>query len=255
MPCTWAIPAPLCSDTWENASADIQQAAQDFATTMLWAATGRKYGVCPVTVRPCGVRRDGFQWAWWGGEWAGGTWQPYIFNGTWYNCFCGCCSCEPRCQVRLMGPVNSVLQVTIGGVVIDPDTYRVDDEHWLVRTNGECWPFCPDMDTDDGPDVFEVTYGRGLEVPTVLLTAASILADEWAKMCVGDECRLSTRVQSGSRNGMTFEMIDPNMFLSDGLTGITEVDQIILALNPYRQKQRFRIYAPELRVPRMVTSP
>lgn len=255
MPCTWTIPEPLCcGDSWAAASPAQQQAAYDYATTVLWAATGRVYGLCPVTVRPCGPVRSGRGWDWWGGSWSGSTWVPYIFNGTWYNCFCGCCECEPMCQVRLMGPVNQVIQVTIGGVVVDPDTYRMDNEHWLVRLNGLCWPLCPDFNTDDGPDVFEVTYTRGLPVPTVLLQAASTLACEWAKACTGGDCRLSPRVQSISRSGVQIEMIDPNMFMDAGLTGLWEVDAVVTALNPYRLKQPLRVYAPELRVPRMVTS-
>jgi len=43
--------------------------------------------------------------------------------------------------------------------------------------------------------------------------------------------------------------------LEGGLTGMWEVDMVITALNPYRLKQRLRIYAPELNVPRTVTSP
>lgn len=154
-----------------------------------------------------------------------------------------------------MGPVNSIVEVTIGGIAVDPDTYRVDDEHWLVRTAGECWPFCADLDTDDGENVFIVTYLRGTPVPNALLRAASILALEWARGCSGGECRLSGRVTALARNGISIDMMDPSDILQGGLTGITEVDQIILAFNPGRLDRRLRIWAPELSVPRTVTSP
>lgn len=258
-PCGWVIPAPLCcGGVWDEMSSDVHEAAKDYASMVLWAATGRQYGLCEVTVRPCGMRRrqDGFG-EFWGYDWSGGTWIPYIFNGTWFNCGCGMgrCSCDPRCQVRLMGPVDGVLDVSIGGVTVDPSAYRVDDNHWLVRTDGDCWPRCPDMSTDDGAEVFTVTYLRGQPVPRALLRAASELACEWGKGCTGGNCRLSPRVQSLVRNGITIDMVDPAELLDSGLTGIATVDTIIIALNPYRNKQRLRIYAPELNAPRTVTSP
>lgn len=256
-PCDWEIPAPLCCPEWATLDPAIQAAAQEYAALILWAATGRQFGLCDVSVRPCGMTRcnDGML-DFYGFSWSGGTWVPYIFNGAWFNCACpGTCCCDPRCQVRLMGPVDSVTSVTIGGVAVNANTYRVDNDHWLVRTAGECWPVCADLDTDDGDNVFIVNYIRGTPVPAALLTAASTLACEWGKACIGAECRLSNRVTSLARNGITIDMASPEQFLDEGLTGLWEVDAIIRALNPYGHKQRRRIYAPELRVPRMVTTP
>lgn len=256
VPCSWNIPDPLCCESWETLSPAQQAAAHDYASTVLWAATGRQFGLCQITVRPCGMKRcqDGGA-EFFGYDWSGGTWVPYIFNGVWFNCGCaGMCCCDPRCQVRLMGPVDSIVEVSIGGVVIPPSSYRVDDEHWLVRTDGECWPQCSDMNSDDGDEVFLVTYLRGTAVPAALLNAAATLACEWGKACAGGDCRLGNRVTSMARNGVQINMVDPSELLADGLTGITEVDALIAVYNPYGLKQRIRIYAPELRVPRTVTS-
>ena len=258
-PCSWTIPEPLCcTAAWAATPAEVQSAARDYAATILWAATGRQFGLCEITVRPCGMRRcDSGLGEFWGYDWSGGTWVPYIFNGQWFNCMCGAvCCCEPRCQVRLMGPVFSIIEVTIGGIAVDPATYRVDDDHWLVRTAGECWPQCADMDTDDGDNVFEVTYQRGTAVPNALLRAAAALACEWAKACVGDDtCRLSNRVTSVARQGITIDMVSPDDLLDSGLTGRWEVDTVIRALNPHRNVERLRIYAPELNVPKQTTWP
>jgi hypothetical protein len=49
--------------------------------------------------------------------------------------------------------------------------------------------------------------------------------------------------------------MDPQAILEGGLTGLWEVDTIVMAFNPYKNHQRLRIYAPELNVPRTVTSP
>jgi hypothetical protein len=248
-PCGWTIPDPLCCSTeWAALDPAVQSSARDYAALILWAATGRQFGLCEVTVRPCGMKRcaDGM-YDFFGWDWSGNTWVPYIFTGI--------CSCDPRCQVRLMGPVDSIVEVLLDGIAVDPATYRVDDNHWLVRTAGQCWPFCVDMNEDTGPGTFEVTYARGTTPPPALLRAASTLACEWGKACVGNECRLSNRVTSIARQGVSIEMASPEAFLEDGLTGLWEVDSIIKALNPYSRKQRGRIYAPELNVPRMTTSP
>lgn len=257
-PCGWVLPAPLCCEEfWDTLDPAVQAAAQDYASVVLWAATGRRFGLCEVTVRPCGMKRcnDGLG-EFFGWNWSGGTWTPYIFNGEWFNCGCaGACCCEPRCQVRLAGPVDSVTEVRIGGVIVDPATYRVDDGYWLVRTAGECWPVCADLDTDDGDNVFEVDYLRGDPVPTSLLIAGALYACEFGKACVGDStCRLSNRVTSLARNGITIDMVSPDDLLSSGMTGLLEVDQIVRAWNPYGQKERRRIKAPELNWPRTVTS-
>jgi hypothetical protein len=112
------------------------------------------------------------------------------------------------------------------------------------------------MDTDDGDNVFEVTYLRGTPVPAALLVGAATLACEWAKACVGsDTCRLSNRVTSLIRQGITINMMDPQVLLDSGLTGLWEVDALIRALNPNGLPQRLRIYAPELNVARMTTWP
>lgn len=256
-PCGWIIPDPLCCDDWVGLSPTIQSSARDYAALVLWAATGRQFGLCTQIVRPCGMKQCSDNLGeFYGYDWSGGTWVPYIFNGAWFNCMCGgpCC-CDPRCQVRLMGPVDSITEVTIGGIAVDPATYRVDDQHWLVRTAGECWPTCADMDTDDGDNVFEVTYVRGTTPPPALLRAASTLACEWGKACVGGDCRLSNRVTSLARNGITIDMASPDEFLDNGMTGLWEVDSVIRALNPRGRVERARIFAPELNIPRTVTSP
>lgn len=252
-PCGWTIPDPLCCDTWAATPVAVQAAARDYAALILWAATGQQFGLCEITVRPCGMKPCGADaFTFWGTTWNAGTWTPYLFNGSWFNCRCpNVCCCEPRCQIRLMGDVAAIVEVTIGGVALDPSAYRVDDLHWLVRIDGECWPECGDLDSDDGPNVLEVTYLRGNPVPPALLNAAATLACEWAKACTGGDCRLSNRVTSISRSGIDISMVDPNDLLDNGLTGLWEVDSVIRALNPYMRKQRGRIYAPELNVPRM----
>lgn len=254
-PCGWTIPDPLCSDTWAAVPADVKAAARDYAALVLWAATGREFGLCEITVKPCRQERCGDNlWNFFGWSWASGTWMPYIFQGQWFNCACpNICCCDPRCQLRLMGDVDSIVEVLIDGIAVDPDTYFVNDKTWLVRTAPDCWPDCSDQNTPEGG--LSVTYMRGNPVPAALLRAAATLADEWAKACTGAECRLSNRVTSLARNGIQIDMLTPEELMEDGLTGLWDVDQVVLAINPHKRKQRGRIYSPGFKPPRMTTWP
>jgi hypothetical protein len=146
--------------------------------------------------------------------------------------------------------VAAVNEVKVDGVVIDPSAYRLDE--WrgmplLVRTDGECWPECQDMNLNDTePGTFAVTYTPGEALPTSGAIAAGKLAGEFIKSCQGAECSLPQQVASLSRNGVEVQMVDPTEFLADGLTGVADVDLWIRAVNPARKSQRSRVYSPDL---------
>lgn len=257
-PCSWTIDTSCCDD-WDTYSPTLQANAAAYASLVLWAATGRQFGLCPITVRPCGnwCTDDGVG----GWYWGGGMFLPYVVDGTWRNCWCGCnggscCSCAPACQVYLPGPVGEIVQVTVDGVVIDPATYRVYDQRWLVRTGvGNCWPDCQDYNVNSGAGTFFVTYTRGEQPPAPLLTAAGILACQWAKACLGQACRLTPYITGLSRQGVDFTAVDPMTLLDNGFTGLFEVDALIRAMNPLGQTHRMRLLSPDVDYPRMTTWP
>ena len=244
--CDWVIDDPLCCSCWSGANPAMKAQAITWATAVMNARTGRQFGLCEVTVRPCMKSACNGTGLWAGAWWRGSLWTPYLWQGQWFNCFCGdLCSCEPRCQVQLAGPVAEVTSVTIGGVVVNPATYRVDNFQWLVREGGECWPSCPNMDNaSGGTDVWEVTYLRGRTVPAEVLQATAILACEYVKRCENDSsCRLSSRISSMDRQGTSFTFVSPELMLSLGLTGISEVDDIIAAVNPAGLKYQPRVFS------------
>lgn len=248
--CPWTID-PGCCTGWDDFDEPVQQAAVDYATLVLWSATGRRFGVCTdVTVRPCMTCDDCF-----GGFWSGSEWTPYIYNGQWFNGLCNGLPCEPACQVWLPGPVVSVSEVLVDDVEVDPSAYQVQNYNWLVRIDGDCWPSFQDMGTASGDGTFFVTYDRGQVVPAALLNAAGILACEYAKACTGAQCRLPGRVASLARSGVQVTMVDISDVLKYGLTGLAEVDQVIMALNPFGLKSTPKVYSPDLPTVRQVTFP
>ena len=260
LPCNWDVDTGCCQDLWDEASTELQTAAAEYGAFTIWAATGRRFGLCERTVRPCGRQCNECQQGWY---WADGFFIPYILNGEWRNCWCGydggagCCTCEPRCQVWLPGPVASipVSGVSVDGAVVPMEGHwRVDNGHWLVRIDDECWPDCQDYNVaPTEANTFQVTYNVGIPVPSILLRAAGELACEWMKSCMGQACRLPQRVQSIVRQGTTISMVDVDTLLKNGLTGITTVDQIITMFNPYGLKSRMKISSPDIPVTRITT--
>lgn len=267
-PCLWPDTASLCCTEWDDYDPDLQEQAFEWAKAILWMATGRQFGLCEITVRPCGrVCNNSNASGWfWDGQ---GTWVPYIWQGNWYNCWCGsngpggCCTCDPNCQVYLPGPVHSVTHVQVDGASLpitgSDGSYNwfVLDQQWLIRTDTEaCWPNCADQNLGPGSaDAFEVTYLRGKAVPTALANAVGILACEYAKACLGLPCRLPSRVSSISRQGVSVNMVPIEEVLKNGLTGLWEVDQLIMMYNPYGLKGRTRFFSPDLPEGRQITYP
>lgn len=254
-PCSWVLDDIVCGCGCEDYPPAVQERAEQYASYILWAATGRRYGLCEQTVRPCGRSKGTAMPTWgWGALWSGGLWWPFIgADGLWRNCGChGFCNCAPKCEAYLPGPVNSITEVLVDQQVVDPSTYEVQDNHWLVRINGGCWPENPDMAANEA---FEVTYLKGEPVPPVLANAARTLACEFAKGCVGDQCRLPGRLQFIARQGVTAQMVDLDRLMDRGLTGLHEVDQIIAAMNPHAIKERPRVWSPDRPFPRTVTTP
>ena len=254
MPCNWDVDVSCCPD-WDTYDPEVHANALEYGAFVMWATTGRKFGGCERTVRPC---VQGCQGGNVGYYWADGTWRPYILNGVWRNCFSGCmgfCTCEPRCQLYLPGPVLSISPTGISqdGAIVPVDSWRVDNGQWLVRTDGECWTECQDYNLDSGEGTLFVTYTKGLEVPSVVLRAAGTLACEWAKSCVGAACALPQRVQSVARQGVTISMVEVDDLIQMGLTGIPSVDQVIRNINPYGLTSAMKIASPDLPTVRMTT--
>lgn len=255
MPCAWevAVPAELCS-TWDDYSQTTKDSALWLASTWLWAATGRQYGVCPVSVRPSQSLRGGeilyqsFPVA----PGLGGLGEPggpFLFGGRWFNsgCASACCG-NNACAVVLRGPVAEVFAVWVGEEEIPESAYRVDvagGVYLLVRLDGECWPTCQTMTAAPGEaGSFEVTYGLGHPVPEALAIATAQLACEYGSLITGGACKLPARMTQLTRQGVTVEVEPPAP--GEGLTGLPMVDNIVTALNPNGRKSPPLLLSPDL---------
>ncbi len=254
MPCAWdvTIPSELCPD-WDGYSQSNKDAALWLASTYLWAATGRQYGVCPITVRPSQAERGEVAYqAFPVAPGLGGLGEPggpFLFGGRWFNASCSTACCgNSACAVVLKGPVATVDEVIVGTDVVPASAYRLDytrGAYLLVRIDGECWPVCQDFTAEPGEaGAFEVTYSIGREVPEALAIATAMLACQYGKHLNGAACALPAKMTRLSRQGVEVELAAPE---PDGsTTGIKMVDDVINALNPGKLKRTPRVLSPDL---------
>jgi len=244
-PCNWPIDMGCCA-TLDLSKVDpaVLDRRLQLAAELIWMYSGRRFGLCDVTVRPCNRRcappRS-----------APGP-EPAIIGGQWFNIGCGCgtfsdCSCGPLSQVCLPGPARSVDYVAINGQLLEPDQYRIDDFRYLTRTDGGQWPPCQHMDAgpaDEG--AFVVAYQRGEPVPVGGQYAAGVLACELLKDCLGDKsCRLPRNIASLDRQGVRIDFVQRTIAQNHYRTGIAEVDLWLTAVNPKELASAADVWTPD----------
>jgi hypothetical protein len=233
--CAWSI-IDLCD---ANVSYEVGVAADKMAIGVLHAASGRQFGLCARTIRPCMEDCNGLQlfnppqprYVYIAGE-------PFASYLPWARVQCGVCvsrrcACARVSQIVLPNHrIRSVREVKIDGVVLDPSAYRLAGRR-LIRMDGGAWPRCQADDAaDDAVGSWSVEYVYGRPVDEGGQIATGVYACEIAKSLSGNECELPQRVQTVSRQGVTIGFVDPMDFLSQGLTGLYVVDSWIKQVNP-----------------------
>ncbi|MFI0934575.1 hypothetical protein ACH4RG_22995 [Streptomyces sp. NPDC021019] len=258
-PCDPWGPLELCCDVPDGVEEAEVVRWSAVASEILWALSGRRWGPCPVTVRPCRKKcADSGFYSFQAGA-GTGPWIPYIgADGVWRNASaCGCrtdCSCTELCEVYLPGPVYDVVSVDVGGVVLPEASYRVDAPGNLVRLDGDCWPECQDMAAPTGAeDTFTVTYRWGLPLSPGALAAAAELTCHYLKGCSPGACgcRAAKNLTRLVRQGVEIEMPDPSVVYAEGRTGLPLADAWLSAVNPYGMSSASRVYSPDYRRPRV----
>lgn len=238
------------SFNWANAT-DQQKALRDVAEEFAWMyldrLTAHALAMCPIQVRPAkwSCRPGAYYLA--PASAAVGPFNPYVgLDGLYRNeAHRWGCECDDTRVILMPTDVGSIEYIQIGDAVLPPSAYRVDDGNRLIRQDGEGWPLRQDMWALAGEeDTFTVSYYPGRTPGRLEKFAAGVLAQEFLKGQAGDRgCRLPTGTVSVTRQGTTVQ-IDP--LLAAGMrTGIPEVDQVVMAINPNGLKQRTRVYSPD----------
>lgn len=248
-PCGWQPTFACDTATFDQLDPAVQDVLTGYAAELLWRRTGRQYGTCDVTVRPC---RDDCPAA------TGGPWTPVRVAGVWTNvggCGCqGACGCGgPVQEVTLPGPVMGVTQVVVDGQDVDLAVLRVDNEATLVRQDGEPWPTCQHMG-DPAPGGWQITYQRGRPLPPAGRFALGTLVAELAKACEGQPCRLPRTATAINRQGVQVTLPQVESLAETGDWGLMEVDRWVASVQPgvlYGQPPR----SPDIPVMRRQTWP
>jgi hypothetical protein len=230
---------------------------EDVATTayeLLFELSGRQFvGSCEQTVRPCRDNCSCFPaqrlaYASGGSRllWTGAYWG---YNGS-AHCGCGCLS-----QVKLSGyPVQSITEVKIDGVVVEPSEYRLDEKRYLTRMNDTFWPSCQDLSLPDSEEgTFSVSYVHGANPPQIAVSAAAQLACELYKECVGEVCAMPRGATRITRQGIVIEKLAfTNWAFRERTwrTGMPLVDAFLSAYNSAGIMRRPVFWAPGRRYAR-----
>jgi len=254
-----------CTTSWANLTPEQQAMALRLAAFTIYSLTGRQFGTVTHTIRPCngGMLEPLYQtypvvlghgWGSNGSE--GSGFAVWLQNGVWHNGACsGFACCGTGCETQLPLTV-SITSVVVDGATVDPSAYRVDNARLLVRTDGACWPRCQDFGKNAGvTGTWSVTGVFGRAVPTEVLDAVSLLACEIGKSIAGQPCRLPQKMQSLTRAGVSVQFPSTNTYLDRGLTGLNEVDQLVVQFNPGRLMQAPQVLSMDQSPTRITTWP
>ena len=253
-PCVWSVSYLDCEEgTGLSALPDLpkdsREAIEQTAISLLWEWSGRQYGICPVTVRPCRITSP--HSSTYSGRGPFSSWSSLTLRGETYMPRCGVCVGDCACALEdgsrallLDGPVAEVSEVQIDGEVLQPSAYELRHSSLLIRQDGGTWPLSQDLLSPNGaPGTFSITYLRGEAVPIGGQLAAGRLAMELGKAyCNDSSCQLPERLQTITRQGITVGFTDQFEGLSEGRVGIWVIDSWVQSV---RSRPSVGIYSPD----------
>jgi len=261
-PCSWPVDRtvlpslPTISDPPEDGQQAAYDAAlafqfgmEDLAVNILWQLTGRQFGICETTVRPCANERQPTDLYLTVGQYFGGYSNVVLDGGLFGLLGCGCgsgqCNLSGPSAVHLAGPVVPPTQAYPVTVTIHRDGAQVElvqgvdfavEGDVLYRTQNRPWPYQNYARPMGEQGTWLVTYWRGTPPPYAAGRFVGILTAELMKASDGDKCRLPKSVTRVSRQGASFDL-DPTELYATGKTGIPEIDTWLAAVNPNHLQQ------------------
>lgn len=161
---------------------------------------------------------------------------------------------HPTSRLHLSGrPVREVLSVTSADGPVEY-TYLGNGSVLLLGDQGRTArmsdPFKPRNMCKTSEYYVDVEYICGAsQLPPAVASAVDMLACEMEKAQAGEPCSLPERLTSISRQGLSWTVMDPQDFLTEGRTGIYSIDLLISAYNRSYARARARVFSPEFRPP------
>lgn len=224
----WVSPPLACADEIDP-SVDQDEIAA-VVSELLFVLSGRQFGIVTSTLRPrtvggsCARRRAG--------------------------CFdVSPCGGSTVTIEDLPSPITDVSEVRVDGVVLPEEAYEWSASR-IRRLDGEAFPCCQDVSLPfDAVGTLSIAMSWGKAIPESGLAAAREFACQMAlgaAPSTAGKCKLPARVQTITRQGVTMAMLDPQQFLDDGRTGLYLVDLFLVAFNPGKNRQRARVFSPDV---------
>lgn len=247
--CPWPMDPACQTDQWNALDPAVQERALALASSTLRRLTGYRVGQCPIKVRPA---RAGAYWNqahrcpsysdWYSSQ----SFRPAMDQyGIWVN-YSNLDDEATTCEVMLPGPVGRVDEVLVDGVALGASGYEVRGQALVWIGGGEC-PFPTSQDLskpDSAAGTFSVTYLNAYPVDSLGAYAVGVLANEYAKACTGNKCRLPAGVTNIVRQGVSMEVAGGTF--PNGVTGIREVDSYVALWNPRGIQQAPKVWSPDL---------
>lgn len=202
----------------DEASEETIAAAEEAAQAFLNGATGRRFGTCTYVQR-FQVRQPSYARC------------AVPFHSS--NC----------CAIPLPNrPVQSIIAVKVDGVLVPSNSYTVLGGSRLGRVGG-CWPTSEDC----VPGRVEVSYTAGIPLrpgSTYYAMAGAAMGElvrEYMLAFSGAACKLPSRFQAVTRQGVSNQGLDPKLFLDLKLTGMPLTDNFIRTVNPSGARRPSRV--------------
>lgn len=271
----WATPTDITEGDVSGFNQATLTTCLQAASDLLFKLTALRYaGSCQDTVRPHSrmvavdhgrpiAARGPYS-----GNWGMGYWGPGYLEGAGYSQW-GWCTCNQEEQpggtmlpsITLgVYPLTGIEQVLVDGVVQDPATYAIKDNIELIRladpsqasypNNNPGWPCCQRIDLPaTQPGTWQVTFDYGTPPPPLGKMAAAELGYHFylaVTPAAPGSCKLPARVTNIVRQGISAVLLDPQVFLSEGRTGLTICDYFIEQENPHGLRRRATVWTPDI---------
>lgn len=223
MPCTemWIDPLGDLATAVPDASPEQLEAAAVEATWVLWSLTGERFHGDQCWVDDYKLRR-GF-----------------------------------GCRIELthwpLGTVASVSRVDLCSDEVGVTGIGDELSSWCALPSGIVKICCSDNTFGSstyfcqcsGTNVIRVRYNVRNNLPPGADRAVFNLATQYLKALLGDPgCKLPDRITTITRQGASWTVLDPQEFLTQGRTGLAQVDHWLSAAN---QRGFVRVYDPLIR--------
>jgi len=162
--------------------------------------------------------------------------QPQLINGQMYNLPANIATTS-NTQLRLRRqPVISIVDVFSGGVEIPLTDIELRNNAFIMRKDKTPFVLSPQEE-------LVVTYTHGSPPPIAGKRAAVRLANELILAEKQDpNCALPDSVTSINRQGISYTLLDPQVYIEKGRTGVYEIDMFIYGANPRGALKKPNVY-------------